>query len=256
MDIFEKKKYIIEKYNQENKSLDLLRKEYHIYNPINDGSCCYRAIIQGIFNIHFQNSNYFNEENELIQCFNYYINSNNYIFSSGENVDGFCYLININDENELVLILHEMMIKYVKENKYEQIIELGYDSLEKFILDVHSHLSLEEYYESYRKTYIDNFYTCNHWGGTPEIYIISKIFNINIFTYLLQIDYEGFLLSTTYDEKNDLSIIKLNLSEVFMERSLLEESNELDRPILRLCLENYDNSNAHYLSLICYNIFY
>jgi len=252
MNTLDRKSKIIEKYNYENKTLDLLRNNYHIYNPINDGSCCYRAIIQGLFNIHFLNNNYFEENNELIEAFNFHINTNNYIFSSGENVDGFCYIININDENDLVLILHEMIKKYVEENKLQPILELGYESLEKFILDVHSHSSIEEYYETYRKTFIDNFYTCNHWGGTPEIYIISKIFNINIFTYLLQKDYDGFLISTRYDGE-DLSLIKLNLSEVFLEDSMLEE---LERPILRLCLENYDNSESHYLSLIGYNIFF
>jgi hypothetical protein len=252
MNTLDRKSKIIEKYNYENKTLDLLRNNYHIYNPINDGSCCYRAIIQGLFNIHFLNNNYFEENNELIEAFNFHINTNNYIFSSGENVDGFCYIININDENDLVLILHEMIKKYVEENKLQPILELGYESLEKFILDVHSHSSIEEYYETYRKTFIDNFYTCNHWGGTPEIYIISKIFNINIFTYLLQKDYDGFLISTRYDGE-DLSLIKLNLSEVFLEDSILEE---LERPILRLCLENYDNSESHYLSLIGYNIFF
>lgn len=257
MDIFEKKQYIINKYNQDDKSFNLIRKEYHIYNPINDGSCCYRAIIQGLFNIHFQNSNYFDEENELIQAFNFHISTNNYIFSSDENVDGFCYIININDENELVLILHEMIKKYVEENKSEPVFEQEYDSLEKFILDVHSHSTLDEYYETYMKTYVDNFYTCNHWGGTPEIYIISKIFNINIFTYLLQRECDGFLLSITYNDTNeDLNVMRLNLSEVFLERTLLDENYELERPILRLCLENYDNSNAHYLGLIGYNIFY
>jgi hypothetical protein len=262
MNIFEKKQLVINKY-EENRTLNYLKNEYYIYNPINDGSCCYRAFIQCLYNLYIKNPDHFklfnntnpdlfDEKNELIRLFDNYIRIDNHNIISDATIDGFCYTMNINDENEIVLLLHEMIKKYVEVNSKKPVLEMGYDTLEKFILDVHNHSSLNEYYRTYEKTFIDNFYTCNHWGGTPELYILSKIFNINIFTYLLQKDYVGFLISTRYDGE-DLSLIKLNLSELFLEDSQLDE---LDRPIVRLCLENYDNSEAHYLGMIEYNVFY
>ena len=144
--------------------------EIKIDNVIGDNACLYRAVA---------NSLYFNSPFRTISTI-----IRKKIFNKNKKVDDI-YGEYSDDQDEFARNIQELILEYVKSNKFKKIKMFGDMEIVNLIKLFHN-IEYDEYieiYDIFAGDYCDNIQIDDRWGSILELYIISDIFKIPIIIF-------------------------------------------------------------------------